>query len=116
LHFTFLSISIKGPSGNYSASEPLLEGLDSDEVHAMAETTTSTGVNPLIALLVGGLIVAVAALAFFVFSGMGNSVVRTVITKPVIVEPNRPSDAHHDWWRGQSDNHDQNAPSDRRAH
>ena len=81
----------------------------------MAETTNA-GVSPLLALLVGGLIVAVAALAIFIFSGVGNSVVRTVITKPVIVETNRPYDAHHDWSRGQSDNHDQNAPVDRRAH
>jgi hypothetical protein len=90
-------------------------GRDSEEVSTMAETT-STGISPLLALLVGGLIVAVAALAIFVFSGAGNSVVRTVIAKPVIVEPNRASDAHHDWWRPQSDNHDQSTPSDRRAH
>ena len=77
---------------------------------------TSSGVSPFLALLVGGLVVAVAALAIFIFSGMGNSVVRTVITRPAIVDTNRPSGAHNGWWPSQTDHHDNNAPGDRRAH
>ena len=74
----------------------------------MADNTGS-GMTPLFALLLGGLLVAVVALGIFMYNGGGGSA--TPAARTVVVNVNHP--AHHSWWPWHSDeHHDQRGPGD----
>ena len=74
---------------------------------------TSNAVTPFLALLVGGLIVAVIALAVFVYSGAGRS---APSSGTVVVDVNHPANARHDWWPWHTDHQDHYNSGDHHDH
>jgi hypothetical protein len=74
---------------------------------------TGNAVTPFLALLVGGLIVAVIGLAIFLYSGIGQS---TPSNGTVVINVNHPANARHDWWHWRTDLQDRNGPGDHRDH
>ena len=72
----------------------------------MADNTGS-GATPLLALLLGGLLVAVVGLGIYMYSGGGGSAAPA--TRTVVVDVNHP--AHRSWWPWRADeHHDQRGP------
>jgi len=74
---------------------------------------TGNAITPFLALLVGGLIVAVIGLAIFMYSGAGRS---TPSNGTVVVDVNHPANARHDRWPWRTDHQDHSGPSDHHDH
>jgi hypothetical protein len=59
--------------------------------------------TPMMTFILGGLVVIVLVMAFFMYNGSGQSSTPTIINRTVTVQAPRPE---HHWWQFAHDNHD----------